>query len=88
LIITDAAISIAPLEERWTLPERSIWRGRRPRASKVAILAAETVQDAATIDAAALQNGRRGQIKGGMLGGPLAFDNAISRDAAKMKARV
>ena len=40
----------------------------------------------ATIDAAALcKMAERGQIKGGLLDGPLAFDNAISREAAKMK---
>ena len=40
----------------------------------------------ATIDAAALcKMAERGQITGGILDGPLAFDNAISRDAAKMK---
>ena len=56
---------------------------------KVAILAAvETVNSKmpATIDAAALcKMAERGQIKGGILDGPLAFDNAISRDAAKIK---
>ena len=56
---------------------------------KVAILAAvETVNSKmpATIDAAALcKMAERGQIKGGLLDGPLAFDNAISRDAAKIK---
>jgi len=40
----------------------------------------------ATIDAAALcKMSERGQIVGGRLDGPLAFDNAISRDAARMK---
>jgi phosphotransacetylase len=40
----------------------------------------------ATIDAAALcKMADRGQIKGGLLDGPLAFDNAISKDAAKIK---
>ena len=56
---------------------------------KVAILAAvETVNPKmiATIDAAALcKMADRGQIKGGVLDGPLAFDNAISADAAKIK---
>src|SRR4029078_5125924 len=59
---------------------------------KVAILAAvETVSSKmpATIDAAALcKMADRGQIKGGLLDGPLAFDNAISRDAAKIKGIV
>ena len=40
----------------------------------------------ATIDAAALcKMAERGQITGGILDGPLAFDNAISRDAARIK---
>src|SRR5262249_62239681 len=56
---------------------------------KVAILAAvETVTSKmpATIDAAALcKMAERKQITGGLLDGPLAFDNAISKDAAKTK---
>jgi phosphotransacetylase len=56
---------------------------------KVAILAAvETVTSKmpATVDAAALcKMSERGQIVGGALEGPLAFDNAISSDAAKTK---
>src|SRR6476661_4730219 len=40
----------------------------------------------ATIDAAALcKMAERGQIRGGVLDGPLAFDNAISKDAARIK---
>jgi phosphotransacetylase len=56
---------------------------------KVAILAAvETVSSKmpATLDAAALcKMADRGQITGGLLDGPLAFDNAISRNAANIK---
>ena len=59
---------------------------------KVAILAAvETVTSKmpATIDAAALcKMADRGQIKGGLLDGPLAFDNAISKEAARTKGIV
>ena len=92
LIVTDAAINIAPtLEDKVDICQNAIDLARtfgveRP---KVAILAAvETVNSKmpATIDAAALcKMAERGQIKGGLLDGPLAFDNAISRDAAKMK---
>ena len=92
LIITDAAINIAPtLEDKVDICQNAIDLARtfgvdRP---KVAILAAvETVNSKmpATLDAAALcKMAERGQIKGGLLDGPLAFDNAISRDAAKMK---
>jgi len=92
LIVTDAAINIAPnLEDKLDICQNAIdlavSLGReRP---KVAILAAvETVTSKmpATIDAAALcKMSERGQIKGGILEGPLAFDNAISSVAAKTK---
>ncbi len=92
LIVTDAAINIAPtLEDKVDICQNAIDLARtlgveRP---KVAILAAvETVNSKmpATIDAAALcKMAERGQIRGGMLDGPLAFDNAISREAAKIK---
>lgn len=92
LIVTDAAINIAPtLEDKVDICQNAIdlavALGRaRP---KVAILAAvETVTSKmpATIDAACLcKMAERGQIKGGILDGPLAFDNAISHDAARVK---
>jgi phosphate acetyltransferase len=92
LIVTDAAINIAPsLEDKMDICQNAIDLCRafgidRP---KVAILAAvETVTSKmpATIDAAALcKMADRGQIKGAILDGPLAFDNAISREAAEMK---
>ena len=62
------------------------------REPKVAILAAvETVSPtmAATLDAAALcKMADRGQITGGLLDGPLAFDNAVSIAAARIKGIV
>jgi phosphotransacetylase len=92
LLITDAAINIAPtLEDKVDICQNAIdlahtFGVERP---KVAILAAvETVNSKmpATLDAAALcKMAERGQIKGGLLDGPLAFDNAISRAAARMK---
>src|SRR5262249_1207061 len=92
LIGTDAAINIAPsLEEKMEICQNAIDLAillglERP---KVAILGAvETVTSKmpATLDAAALcKMAERGQIKGGLLDGPLAFDNAISRDAAWTK---
>jgi phosphotransacetylase len=92
LIVTDGAINIAPtLEDKVDIVQNAIDLARsfgveRP---KVAILAAvETVTSKmpATLDAAALcMMAARGQIKGGLLDGPLAFDNAISREAAKIK---
>jgi len=92
LLVTDAAINIAPtLEDKADICQNAIDLGitlglRRP---KVAILAAvETVNSKmqATLDAAALcKMADRGQIKGGLLDGPLAFDNAISAEAAAIK---
>ena len=92
LLITDAAINIAPtLEEKVDIVQNAIdlalaFGVKRP---KVAILAAvETVSSKmpATVDAAALcKMADRGQITGGLLDGPLAFDNAINLDAAKTK---
>src|SRR5436305_8421316 len=92
LIVTDGAINIAPtLEDKVDICQNAIdlavSLGRqRP---KVAILAAvETVTSKmpATIDAAALcKMSERGQITGAVLDGPLAFDNAISKDAAATK---
>jgi phosphate acetyltransferase len=92
LIVTDAAINIAPtLEEKADICQNAIDLAVSlgVSAPKVAILAAvETINSKmqATIDAAALcKMADRGQITGGVLDGPLAFDNAISREAARIK---
>ena len=92
LIITDGAINIAPtLEDKVDICQNAIDLAislglEKP---KVAILAAvETVTSKmpATIDAAALcKMAERGQITGALLDGPLAFDNAISTQAAETK---
>jgi len=92
LIVTDAAINIAPtLEDKVDICQNAIDLAislglEKP---KVAILAAvETVTSKmpATLDAAALcKMAERGQIKGALLDGPLAFDNAINTQAAEMK---
>jgi phosphotransacetylase len=92
LIVTDAAINIAPtLEDKVDICQNAIdlvvsLGNRKP---KVAILAAvETVTSKmpATIDAAALcKMADRGQITNAVLDGPLAFDNAISKEAARTK---
>ena len=92
LIVTDGAINIAPtLEDKLDICQNAIDLAislglEKP---KVAILAAvETVTSKmpATIDAAALcKMAERGQITGGLLDGPLAFDNAISKQAAQSK---
>ena len=92
LIVTDGAINIAPtLEDKVDICQNAIDLAislglEKP---KVAILAAvETINSKmpATLDAAALcKMAERGQIKGGILDGPLAFDNAISKEAATTK---
>src|SRR5262249_632654 len=92
LIVTDAAINIAPtLEDKADIVQNAIDLASSLglEKPKVAILCAvESVNSKmqATLDAAALcKMAERGQIKGGILDGPLAFDNAISADAAKTK---
>ena len=92
LVVTDAAINIAPeLEDKMHICQNAIDLALALGLTKpkVAILAAvETVNPKmpATIDAAALcKMADRGQITGGLLDGPLAFDNAISKEAAKTK---
>lgn len=92
LLITDAAINIHPdLETKRDIVQNAIELAQVlgiPRP-KVAILSAvETVNPKlqATLDAAALcKMAERGQITGGLLDGPLAFDNAISTAAARIK---
>jgi phosphotransacetylase len=92
LVVTDAAINIAPtFEDKADICQNAIdlCISLGLEKPKVAILAAvETVTSKmpATIDAAALcKMADRGQITGGVLDGPLAFDNAISRHAAQTK---
>lgn len=92
LIVTDAAINIAPaLEDKVDICQNAIDLAISlgVKQPKVAILAAvETVNSKmpSTLDAAALcKMADRGQIKGGLLDGPLAFDNAISKEAAQTK---
>jgi len=92
LIITDAAINIAPtLEDKRDIVQNAIDLARALRIQnvKVAILSAmETVNPKvpSTIEAAALcKMADRGQITGGLLDGPLAFDNAIDVEAARIK---
>jgi len=92
LIITDAAVNIAPtLEDKIDIVQNAIDLARAlgtPEV-RVAILSAmETVNPkvASTIEAAALcKMADRGQITGALLDGPLALDNAISPDAAAIK---
>ena len=92
LIVTDGAINIAPtLEDKIDICQNAIDLAISLGLAtpKVAVLAAvETVTSKmpATIDAAALcKMADRGQITGGLVDGPLAFDNAISAQAAQIK---
>jgi phosphate acetyltransferase len=92
LIITDAAINIAPtLEEKADIIQNAIDLAHALGAEevRVAILSAmETVSSKvpSTIEAAALcKMADRGQITGAILEGPLALDNAISPEAAAIK---
>ena len=92
LMITDAAVNVAPdLQTKVDIVQNAIDLAHILQIAepKVALLAAvETVNPKmqATLDAAALcKMADRGQIKGGLLDGPLAFDNAISLVAARTK---
>ena len=92
LFITDAAINIYPtLEDKRDIIQNAIdlCHALDIKEPKVAILSAvETINPRinSTIEAAALcKMAERGQITGGILDGPLAFDNAISREAADTK---
>ncbi|WP_077964561.1 phosphate acetyltransferase [Ensifer adhaerens] len=92
LFITDAAINIFPdLEAKRDIVQNAIdlWVTIGLGEPRVAILSAvETVTTKipSTIEAAALcKMAERGQITGGLLDGPLAFDNAIDPEAARIK---
>jgi phosphate acetyltransferase len=92
LFITDAAINIFPdLDAKRDIVQIAIdlWTQTGLGTPRVAILSAvETVTSKipSTIDAAALcKMADRGQITGGILDGPLAFDNAIDPEAVKIK---
>lgn len=97
-IITDAAVNITPnLLAKADIVQNAVdlWHVLYPGSAalpKVAVLAAvETVnpQMAATLDAAALcKMADRGQITGCVIDGPLAFDNAVSSEAAAEKGIV
>jgi phosphotransacetylase/acyl dehydratase len=95
LLVTDAAINIEPdLEAKADICRNAIDLAHilGIRQPKVAILSAvETITPKlqSTLDAAALcKMADRGQIAGGLLDGPLAFDNAISVEAARTKGIV
>lgn len=92
LLLTDAALNIRPsLADKVDIVQNAIAFARIMGTAlpKVAVLSAvETINPEipSTLDAAALcKMAHRGQISGGLLDGPLAFDNAISAHAARIK---
>ena len=92
LAVTDAAINIFPdLEAKADIVQNVIDMAHalgqaRPKVAIVSAVETVTPKIPSTIDAAALcKMADRGQIAGGLLDGPLAFDNAISREAAEVK---
>jgi phosphate acetyltransferase len=92
LFITDAAVNIFPdLMAKRDIVQNAIdlFQGLGLGTPRVAILSAVetvTISIPSTLEAAALcKMADRGQITGGILDGPLAFDNAISPEAARIK---
>lgn len=97
LIITDAAINIAPsLEEKADICRNAIalWRclfghEAKPKVALLSAVETVTLRMPSTLDAACLcKMAERGQITDALLDGPLAFDNAISKQAAADKGIV
>jgi phosphate acetyltransferase len=95
LLVTDAAINIAPsLEDKADIVRNAVELAQalgvaQPRVAILSAIETVTPRIASTLDAAALcKMADRGQIVGAILDGPLAFDNAISAEAARMKGIV
>ena len=93
LFVTDAAINIFPdLEGKRDIIQNAIdlytqaGFGTSPRVAILSAVETVTGKIPSTIEAAALcKMADRGQITGGVLDGPLAFDNAIDMEAARIK---
>ena len=92
LFITDAAINIFPdLDAKRDIVQNAIDLFTQvglgtPRVAILSAVETVTAKIPSTIDAAALcKMADRGQIIGGLLDGPLAFDNAIDPEAARIK---
>ncbi len=95
IVVTDAAINIQPSLDQ----KRDIWQNavdllrlldvEQPRVAVLAAVETVSAKMPSTLDAAALTvMAARGQIRGALVDGPLAFDNAISPDAARTKGIV
>ena len=93
VFITDAAINIFPdLDCKRDIVQNAIdlfnqaGFGAPPRVAILSAVETVTSKIPSTIEAAALcKMADRGQITGGLLDGPLAFDNAVDREAARIK---
>lgn len=93
LFVTDAAINIFPdLDAKRDIIQNAIdlynqaGFGKTPRVAILSAVETVTAKIPSTIEAAALcKMAERGQITGGLLDGPLAFDNAIDAEAARIK---
>ena len=95
LMITDAAVNIVPsLEDKRDIVQNAIDLAHalgvaQPRVAILSAVETVTMKLPSTLDAAGLcKMAQRGQITGGLLDGPLAFDNAIDRAAAAAKGIV
>jgi phosphate acetyltransferase len=95
LLVTDAAVNIDPsLEDKADIVQNAIDLAQalglaRPRVAILSAVETVTSKLRSTLDAAALcKMADRGQITGGLLDGPLAFDNAVSLEAARTKGIV
>ena len=93
IFVTDAAINIFPgLDAKRDIIQNAIdlylqaGFGKLPRVAILSAVETVTSKIPSTIEAAALcKMADRGQITGGLLDGPLAFDNAIDLEAARIK---
>ena len=92
IIITDAAINIFPtLADKRDICQNAIDLAlvlgfKQPRVAILSAVETVTAKSPSTLEAAALcKMADRGQITGGLVDGPLAFDNAVSEEAAREK---
>ena len=92
LTMTDGAMSISPdLKQKAQIIQNAIYYAhsmgiKKPKVAVIAALELVNPDMPATVDAACLAKmSERGQIIGGIVDGPLGFDNAISKEAAKHK---